>query len=187
MQYKFYVKMDGETFGPYSAKEVRDLQLMDDILVTEESMNGDWLPAREFDFEDMARKELETLINDDGTISRPTPPQTPVSTDEVPAEIKKWNWGAFYFSWLWGICNGIYWPIALIFANTIPYVGPLIGLAGCIALGINGSEWAWKAKTWASVEEFKQVQHKWAVAAACVFAISLVLSFVIGILVGLGY
>ena len=39
MQYKFYVQMDGETLGPYSAREVRDLQLMDDILVTEESMN----------------------------------------------------------------------------------------------------------------------------------------------------
>lgn len=55
--YKFYVKMDGETYGPYSAKEVRDLQLMDDILVTEESMN-EWLPAGRFDFNDIAKKEL---------------------------------------------------------------------------------------------------------------------------------
>ena len=70
MQYKFYVQMDGETFGPYSAREVRDLPLMDDILVTEESMN-EWLPACRFDFDDMVRKELGSYINEDGTINRP--------------------------------------------------------------------------------------------------------------------
>ena len=48
--------MDGEIFGPYSAKEVRDLQLMDDILVTEESMS-EWLPAGRFDFDDMVKKD----------------------------------------------------------------------------------------------------------------------------------
>ena len=34
MEYKFYVQMDGDTFGPYSAKEILELDLMDDILVT---------------------------------------------------------------------------------------------------------------------------------------------------------
>jgi hypothetical protein len=55
--YKFYVQMDGETYGPYSAHEVRDLDLLGDVLVTEESMNGQWLPASKFDFDDMVRKE----------------------------------------------------------------------------------------------------------------------------------
>lgn len=43
--YKFYVQMDGHTFGPYTARAIRELDLLDDILVTEESMNGQWLPA----------------------------------------------------------------------------------------------------------------------------------------------
>ena len=199
MEYKFYVKMDGETYGPYSAKEIRDLQLMDDILVTEESMN-EWLPAGRFDFDDMVKKELGASVNEDGTINRPrydtpmnpvrpvTPPQQPVQTqytstytDSVPVEIKNWNWGAFFFNWIWGVCNGVYWPLVLIIVNFIPYVGPLISLGICIALGINGSEWAWKAKTWSSVAEFKRVQHKWAIAILWVLGISFGLGILLGI------
>ena len=60
--YKFYVKMDGDTFGPYTAKQIQELQLTDDILVTEESMN-EWLPAGRFDFNDMVKKELNELLS----------------------------------------------------------------------------------------------------------------------------
>lgn len=198
MKYKFYIQMDGETYGPYSAKEVRDLQLMDDILVTEESMN-EWLPAGRFDFDDMVIKELEEFVNDDGTINRHphnvpqnhTIPQQPTHqpsssvTGGVPDEIKKWNWGAFWFNWLWGVFNGVYWPLALIVVNFIPYIGGLISLGCCIALGVNGSEWAWKAKSWSSVAEFKRVQHKWAIAVIWVFGISIALGILGGILIGI--
>lgn len=197
MEYKFYVQMDGETFGPYSAREVRDLQLMDDILVTEESMN-EWLPASRFDFEDMVKKELGGFVNEDGTINRyrtsmPSNQegysrynkQQTTNTSRVPDEIKKWNWGAFCFNWLWGVFNGVYWPLLLIIVNLIPYVGGLISLGICIALGINGSEWAWKAKSWSSVEEFKRVQHKWAVAILWVLGISIGLAILIGIISGI--
>ena len=54
--------MDGDTFGPFTAKQIQELQLMDDILVTEESMN-EWLPAGRFDFNDMAKKELNDHLN----------------------------------------------------------------------------------------------------------------------------
>ena len=193
MEYKFYVQMDGTTFGPYSAREVRDLQLMDDILVTEESMD-EWLPAGRFDFDDMVKKELSGYVNEDGTINRPeygstsatqgTPSRQSThdvtSTNVVPQEIKKWNWGAFCFNWLWGVFNGVYWPLVLIVVNFIPYIGPVISFGICIALGINGSEWAWKGKSWSSVEEFKRVQHKWAVAVLWVFGISFVLGLFMG-------
>lgn len=194
MEYKFYVQMDGTTFGPYSAREVRDLQLMDDILVTEESMD-EWLPAGRFDFDDMVKKELGGFINEDGTINRPEygstsapqgtssrqSTQEVISTNVVPQEIKKWNWGAFCLNWLWGVFNGVYWPLVLIVINFIPYIGPIISLGICIALGINGSEWAWKGKSWSSVEEYKRVQHKWALAALWIF----VISFVLGLLAGM--
>lgn len=191
--------MNEETFGPYSAKEVRDLQLMDDILVTEDSMS-EWLPAGRFDFDDMVKKELGASVNEDGTINRSrydtpmnpvrpiTSPQRPIKTqytstytDGVPSEIKNWNWGAFFFSWIWGVCNGVYWPLVLIITSFIPYVGALISLGGCIALGINGSEWAWKAKTWSSVAEFKRVQRKWAIAILWFLGISFGIGFLLGI------
>ena len=71
--------MDGDTFGPYTAKQIQELQLMDDILVTEESMN-EWLPAGRFDFNDMVKKELNELLSqrrtqnkDDGNVGANNP------------------------------------------------------------------------------------------------------------------
>lgn len=193
--------MDGETFGPYSAKEVRDLQLMDDILVTEESMN-EWLPAGRFDFDDMVRKELGVVGNDcvatvdipqcDTSINQMTNTIPSVSSQTVytcsvgiPNEITGWNWGAFFFSWLWGAFNGVYWPLVLIAVNFIPYVGGLISLGGSILLGIKGSEWAWKAKNWSSVAEFKRVQRKWAIAILWVLGVSVALSILFCVFFGI--
>lgn len=199
MDYKFYIRMDGETYGPYSAKEIKELQLMDDILVTEESMS-EWLPAGRFDFDDMVNKELGVFVNEDDTINSPrynTPinsvrsseqTQQPIHSQysstcsrEIPSEIKSWNWGAFFFNWIWGICNGVYWPLLLILINFIPYIGQLISLGVCIVLGINGSEWAWKAKSWSSVAEFKRVQHNWAIAILWVLGISFIIGFLSGL------
>lgn len=183
MKYKFYIKVEEETYGPYSAREVRDLQLMDDILVTEESMS-EWLPAGRFDFDDMARKELETLVNEDGTINRSNPLSTSNSNhnDSDIENIKGWNWGAFFFSWLWGVCNGVYWSLLLIIVNFIPYLGGILSLVGCIVLGIKGNEWAWTGKSWSSVEAFKNTQRKWAIAILWVLGISFALGILGGIL-----
>lgn len=206
--YKFYVQMDGHTFGPYTARAIRELDLLDDILVTEESMNGQWLSASNFDFDDMVRKEdgitsqqpfinqspnqiqqpyqpynhfTGVQVNQDGIVTNPSNCETSYNANDVPQEIKKWNWGAFFFNWLWGVCNGVYWPLVLIVCNFIPYVGPIIALGACIALGINGSEWAWKGKRWDSVEHFKHVQHNWAMACLWVLGISLLLGIIVGI------
>lgn len=108
--YKFYVQMEGATYGPYSAKAIKELDLLDDFLVTEESMNGQWLPASKFDFDDMIRKEgsafsepqnsaqTGSIINPDGTVTnpmgwqsqQPTSPQmstTQTSTEDNPSPI----------------------------------------------------------------------------------------------------
>lgn len=74
----------------------------------------------------------------------------------VPQEIMKWNWGAFIFSWLWGIPNNTYRAFWVLF--------PFVGFFMIFALGFKGSEWAWRHKEWQSVEHFKQVQRKWAKA-----------------------
>lgn len=57
MQFKFYVQMDGEVFGPYSTREILNLGLLDDILVTEESLEGEWFPAGQFDFASLLAQE----------------------------------------------------------------------------------------------------------------------------------
>ena len=83
-----------------------------------------------------------------------------------PSILKKWNWGAFCFSWIWGIFNGIYWPLIIIGLNFIPYIGIVLSLGICIFLGIIGNKLAWKACTTSSSanvskEYFISIQKKW--------------------------
>ena len=56
--------------------------------------------------------------------------------------------------------------------------GGIIDLIVCIVLGVKGSKWAWANKTWKSAEHFNRVQHKWAVAGAIVFVLSLVIGII---------
>lgn len=72
----------------------------------------------------------------------------------VPAEIDKWNWGAFCLNWIWGLGNNTFIAL-LMFIPLVNCVMPFI-------LGVKGSAWAWRNKQWASVEEFQCVQRKWA-------------------------
>jgi Cytochrome oxidase complex assembly protein 1 len=79
----------------------------------------------------------------------------PLDQTVVPAEIDRWNWGAFLLNWIWGIGNNTF--IALL--TFIPF----FGLAMPFVLGARGSAWAWRNGRWDSVEHFKRVQRKWAI------------------------
>ena len=89
----------------------------------------------------------------------------------IPEAIKGWNWGAFWFGWLWGVCNNTW--IALL--SLIPYAGFVMS----IVLGIKGNEWAWRNKKWDSVEHFKRTQGNWAIAALVMFLIVVALLIIV--------
>jgi len=94
---------------------------------------------------------------------------TPVRLDPktVPAEIDRWNWGAFLLNWIWGIGNQTY--IALL------ALIPLFGFIMLFVLGAKGSAWAWRNGRWDSVEHFKRVQRRWAIWGAVIWLGMLVL------------
>jgi hypothetical protein len=79
----------------------------------------------------------------------------------VPGEIDRWNWGAFFLNWIWGIGNGT--PIALL--TLIPGLGVIM----LFVLGVKGSSWAWRNKRWDSIAHFKRVQRNWAIAGFIVW------------------
>lgn len=83
----------------------------------------------------------------------------------VPEEIKGWNWGAAGLTWIWGVYHGV-WISLLMFI-------PFVNLVMWIILGIKGSEWAWKARPWESVERFVASQKKWKPWGIAFFIISL--------------
>jgi hypothetical protein len=74
---------------------------------------------------------------------------------DVPPEIKEWNWGAFFLTWIWGIGNRVWLALVAL----VPL--PLVGLAMGILLGIKGNEWAWQCKKWDSVGHFRHRQRIW--------------------------
>ena len=94
---------------------------------------------------------------------------SPVGFDPktIPAEIDRWNWGAFLLNWIWGIGNNTF--IALLM-----FV-PFVGLVMPFVLGAKGSRWAWRNGRWDSVAHFKRVQRLWAIWGAVIWLGMLVL------------
>ena len=62
--HKFYIRMDGDIFGPYTAKGMVELNVMPDIMVTEDSIDT-WQPAANFDFTQLAKQEILERIKPD--------------------------------------------------------------------------------------------------------------------------
>lgn len=93
----------------------------------------------------------------------------------LPKEIQKFNWGAFFLTWIWGLGNRSYitlfaflvYGVALVFRVFGVFI-PL-SLAFAIYCGVMGNEWAFKNKTWESVEHFNRVQKRWSVAGVIFF------------------
>ena len=76
----------------------------------------------------------------------------------VPFEIKeKWNWGAFLMPVWWGLYNHVYQALLTCI--------PVFGFFYLFHLGSKGNELAWKHRYWESVEHFKKIQRRWALAA----------------------
>ncbi|MDB5943234.1 MAG: hypothetical protein JWQ13_2800 [Ramlibacter sp.] len=78
----------------------------------------------------------------------------------IPPEIAGWNWGAMLLNWIWGLGNRTY-------ISLLMFV-PFVNFVMFFVLGAKGNEWAWRNKTWDSVEHFKQVQRKWTIASLAV-------------------
>ncbi len=100
------------------------------------------------------------------------PPALPAA---LPAEIDRWNWGAFLLNWIWGVGNNTF--IALL--TLVPFVG----LVMPFVLGAKGSAWAWRNGRWDSVAHFKRVQRLWAIWGVVVWlgAIALIGGIVGGV------
>ncbi len=111
-------------------------------------------------------------------------------TVEVPTEIDKWNWGAFIFGTLWGLFNGVYWPLIFTlvicvldllsdFSIFMDIVWIISSIAISIILGINGNKLAWKAKPRNDIAKFLKVQHNWMVAGLVFVFVTTVIWFAI--------
>lgn len=67
---RYYIKLDNEVFGPFSLTEIRQYPILEDTLVTTNTLNGEYYEAKYFEcFDDIVvSTEPEFKIADDGTI-----------------------------------------------------------------------------------------------------------------------
>ena len=92
---------------------------------------------------------------------------------------KKFNWGAFLLTWIWGICNKVYITLFIIPIAYIPKVGLIINIFISIWLGFNGNKLALKNKKNDDLENFLKHQKKWAIAGFIYcFIIILITTFI---------
>ena len=83
------------------------------------------------------------------------------SGTQVPFEIRGWNWGGFFLTWIWGIGNSVW--IALI------ALIPGAHLIMAVILGALGNQWAWQSRRWESIQHFRDTQRTWAWAGLALF------------------
>ena len=90
---------------------------------------------------------------------------------EVDEYLEKFNYGACLSSWMWAICQHIYWPLLIIPISLVPYIGQVCSLFLCAYLGINGNKLAWRKSTDRQFGQFVRRQRKWVVMGVFLLAI----------------
>lgn len=102
-----------------------------------------------------------------------------VTGELPPDEIKRFNWGAFWGTWIWGLFNRVYitlWALPLIFTPA--------GLCVSLVCGIKGNEWAYEKSKSDDIEAFHKGQKNQAIvwnvlAGFLIFILPLLLSFLL--------
>lgn len=89
----------------------------------------------------------------------------------IPPHLDRWNWGAFFFNWIWGIGNSTY--IALLM-----FV-PGVNIIMLFVLGAKGSKWAWKNRLWQDEAHFIRTQRAWARMVLAIFMVAIILGLLV--------
>ena len=84
----------------------------------------------------------------------------------APPEVRGWNWGAFFLTWIWGVVHGVWISLLCLI--------PWVGLVFAFVMGAKGNEWAWQSRQWNSVEDFKKTQRVWAWVGLAIFVLGVV-------------
>lgn len=111
-------------------------------------------------------------------------------TDES-AILKKWNWGAFALPVIWGLCNGVLWPLAVGFillwleiitigyadmASIYNLIRLVVAVTIKVFLGIKGNRKAWEYhKETLDFSKFVSRQKKWNIAGIIIVVFQILL------------
>ena len=120
---------------------------------------------------------------------------------EIPKEVKRFSWGAFFFGWIWGLFNKSYLTLIgfavsvlslsiafflllgglsggkevaglmFLLIMLLNIVSNIVGFALSIWFGVKGNDWAWQNKKWDSLKHFHDVQRIWAIVGTVVIGL----------------
>ena len=96
-----------------------------------------------------------------------------ISCNKPKSSIIKFNWGAFWGTWIWGMLNKsfktlwilILWP----FTGILPFM---------LLFGLKGNEWAYKNKKYENLEIFHEKQSNQAIIFAIAFPFLIIISII---------
>jgi hypothetical protein len=81
------------------------------------------------------------------------------------------SWGALLSGWVWAVSNRVWLGLL-----DLPFIiNPLIWIPFRILLAYKGNEWAWQARRFEGVEQFRRAQRRWATWGVLVLAAQLCL------------
>lgn len=115
----------------------------------------------------------QNTISENGTVGKLND-YTQLEVDEY---LEKFNIGAFLSSWVWAVCNRIYWCLIIIPISLIPYLGQVASLFLCSYLGIKGNQLAWN-KTKLPFGKFVASQKKWIGLGIIIFILCAAIQFI---------
>ena len=206
---QFHTKTLNKIDGPFTAAEIKNMNLAEDTLVCEKTINnGAWQRISELDLPTLAQREASATIFEDQSkigseedekfieeiyqyaaeliVDKNMPDglaiqkimakgvsesdaarivaETRHALDEQRQQeavgeygiLKKFNWGAFAIPGIWGLFNGVYWPLGAgfllgvanhLFGGATPMVTAvllLVLLLLCFYVGATGNKEAWK-------------------------------------------
>lgn len=93
----------------------------------------------------------------------------------IPVTLDRFNWGAFAFSWIWGIFNGLWWSAGIIVLMLMNSLATwTMTIAVCFLLGFKGNAISWRSKKWKSAKAFDKAQTIWSIVGIVILLIGLV-------------
>ena len=147
--------------------------------------------------EEVDAKEEEVDIDEEEV--EPNETETETDIKEIEPEsievrtnkaLKHFNWGAFGFTWLWGLGNGSFgktWHILILdimsgLASKYALIVVAFAFIIRVFYGVNGNKWAFERRAWYSVEDYTETQRRWAKIFALLFGLFMIF-FAAGVLI----
>jgi hypothetical protein len=174
----FVLGDDGEWDGPLSVETLHDRtatgQLQPNMMIREGDDATPYAAALHPNLAFPAQAPVEDLP----PVIAPELRNPPIRDERL----RRFSWGAFAFTWLWGLWHGKPGLLLMIpfgwmmrIAGSPPIVVSSILLVIDVWIGTQGNQWAWESERFETLEEMAACQDAWHRAAMWFLGISMLL------------